>query len=300
MTIRKAAALIPTTKSFARFESRCSKKRRVSDERLKLDDHVDDAPETQLAIVPYTVEAEPINCVKKKKSCKPRKPRETIYNGPNPNPNIPIEFMNMIENLGGTDLRLIIQKGLCGTDLSKSHGRLSLPSSQWIAEQDLFDYEFRNSGNNCVSLPLIDTKMRLWESVSLKKWKLSKAIIVISGEWNDVAAVNGLKIKDVVQIWCFKFVETGRFGLAMVKIENEIDRSDQPQTSPCVTYFDFLNIGSFVNETDSNECEEEERVECHEISNSESDRVGGVSSNEIVFWTISDVSSSDIDLSLHL
>ncbi|KAL9682801.1 hypothetical protein QQ045_014610 [Rhodiola kirilowii] len=159
---------------------------------------------------------------KKKKACKPR---EKIGNGPNPAPGIPTCFKDMIEQMGGSDLRMIIQKGLTETDLSRSHNRLSMPSTLWISAE-LQSSEFlmmlENNGNNInVSLPIIDANLKVWESVSLRMWKMTKTLLVIAGEWNNVAAANALKVKDVVQIWCFKFIETGRYGLAMVKIESD-------------------------------------------------------------------------------
>ncbi|KAL9689350.1 hypothetical protein QQ045_009734 [Rhodiola kirilowii] len=171
----------------------------------------------KLAIELYEppVAAIPLDHVKKMKR-RSRKPREKIDDGPNPSPGIPTRLRNMIEKMGGSECRLIIQKGLRPTDLSKNHSRLSMPSTEWdfLSAVELMMFE---NGKN-VRVPMIDTKMKVWECVSVRRWKMKKTMFVIADVWNKLAAENELKVKDVVQIWCFKFIQTGRHGLAMVKI----------------------------------------------------------------------------------
>uniref|UniRef100_A0A7N0UVT3 B3 domain-containing protein n=1 Tax=Kalanchoe fedtschenkoi TaxID=63787 RepID=A0A7N0UVT3_KALFE len=152
---------------------------------------------------------------KKQKACKPRKPKEKIHGGPNPPPGIPTAFQHAIQNMGGTDWRLIIQKGLHDTDLSRAHNRLSMPSKQWVTAEFLTVFE--NGDNVC--FPMIDANMKVWESVTLRRWNMKKTMFVLAGDWSKLAAANHLRVKDVVQIWCFRFAQTGKHGLAMVKIE---------------------------------------------------------------------------------
>uniref|UniRef100_A0A7N0VHU0 TF-B3 domain-containing protein n=1 Tax=Kalanchoe fedtschenkoi TaxID=63787 RepID=A0A7N0VHU0_KALFE len=159
---------------------------------------------------------------KKEKAFKPRKQKEKINNGPNPPSGIPIAFKNAIQELGGTDWRLIIQKGLHETDLSSSHNRLSMPSKQCLTTaHDCLATMFDENGgdNNNICFPLIDTNFKVWESVTLRRWNMNKTIFVLAGDWNKLAAANNLRVQDVVQIWCFTFTHTGKHGLAMVKIE---------------------------------------------------------------------------------
>ncbi|GKV30526.1 hypothetical protein SLEP1_g39329 [Rubroshorea leprosula] len=51
-----------------------------------------------------------------------------------PPPNMPPEFKNLIEEMGGSEEKLLIQKILFKTDLSKSHNRLQIPENQVMAD----------------------------------------------------------------------------------------------------------------------------------------------------------------------
>ncbi|CAM8906066.1 unnamed protein product [Rhodiola kirilowii] len=88
---------------------------------------------------------------------------------------------------------------------------------------------FENGKN--VRVPMIDTKMKVWECVSVRRWKMKKAMFVIADVWNKLAAQNELKVKDVVQIWCFKFIQTGRHGLAMSKLVQQVPTSGSTGSS---------------------------------------------------------------------
>ncbi|KAJ7950581.1 B3 domain-containing protein [Quillaja saponaria] len=48
-------------------------------------------------------------------------------------PELPVEFRNKIEELGGSEIKLVIQKELFGTDLNPNNGRFSIPQTQILA-----------------------------------------------------------------------------------------------------------------------------------------------------------------------
>ncbi|KAJ7950580.1 Protein FAR1-RELATED SEQUENCE 5 [Quillaja saponaria] len=49
-------------------------------------------------------------------------------------PELPVEFKKKIEELGGSEIKLVIQKELFGTDLNPNNGRFSIPQTQILAE----------------------------------------------------------------------------------------------------------------------------------------------------------------------
>ncbi|CAK9135494.1 unnamed protein product [Ilex paraguariensis] len=78
------------------------------------------------------------------KVVKPKKQRKNMpQTGPNPKPDLPTRFKNLIRGVGGSEPVLVIQKHLSHTDVSDQHGRLSIPMGQVEQGFELDDDEKR-------------------------------------------------------------------------------------------------------------------------------------------------------------
>ncbi|CAL5434954.1 unnamed protein product [Camellia sinensis] len=110
---------------------------------------------------------------------------EKVYVVP---PELPAEFKNHIERLNGIELNFVIEKQLYKTDLSHTHGRLSLPSSQiddgffTQEEKDLLNTRI---GNRKTPIKAQSIELSGQESdILLKKWGISKKSSKVSTTYN--------------------------------------------------------------------------------------------------------------------
>ncbi|GFY95265.1 hypothetical protein Acr_10g0006500 [Actinidia rufa] len=118
-----------------------------------------------------------------------------------PPPTLPQQFKDRIRELNGTDVKLVIEKGLSRTDMKDNENRLAMLLLQ-VRLEFLTDEE---------NLFLRD--MRRWE-MRKKKGKSSYSYVFI-GEWNKVRYRNKLKEGMIVQVWLFRR-EDGGLGFALV------------------------------------------------------------------------------------
>ncbi|KAH7543339.1 hypothetical protein FEM48_Zijuj02G0173800 [Ziziphus jujuba var. spinosa] len=135
-----------------------------------------------------------------------------------PQPELPTEVKNVIERLGGSDAKLVIEKEVYGTDLHPHHDRISIPKNQ-VRVEFLNDQERNEIENNDgIRVRVIEPCLR--ETIlSLRQWQLRSSIsYVLNGGWKYVAAraENQLKVKDKVQVWSFRV--NGELRLAVVKL----------------------------------------------------------------------------------
>ncbi|KAK9275784.1 hypothetical protein L1049_023053 [Liquidambar formosana] len=132
--------------------------------------------------------------------------------------------------MGGSDVKLLIQKLLYVTDVSRGHNHLSMLLSQ-IRAEFLTDGEkaVMNTqiGKRCeeIEVRLIDPSLNE-RTICLKKWVMRKSAenfsscYVLVKTWNMVVSDNNLQSTNVVQLWsfqvgselCFALVECGRRG----------------------------------------------------------------------------------------
>ncbi|CAK9146666.1 unnamed protein product [Ilex paraguariensis] len=117
--------------------------------------------------------------------------------------NLPVQFKNLIQNMGGSQEMLIIQKPLYKTDLSRNHGRLSIPRKQ--IKNDFLTPEEKMLLNES------ELKVKLIEPclddcyIHLRKWEMkTSSIYVLVNNWNEVLSKNGLEEGMVVQLWSFR------------------------------------------------------------------------------------------------
>ncbi|CAK9149550.1 unnamed protein product [Ilex paraguariensis] len=123
---------------------------------------------------------------------------------------LPVQFKNLIQNMGGSQEMLIIQKPLYKTDLSRNHGRLSIPRKQ--IKNDFLTPEEKMLLNES------ELKVKLIEPclddcyIHLRKWEMkTSSIYVLVNIWNEVLSKNGLEEDVEKRVAMAK--STGVFGL---------------------------------------------------------------------------------------
>ncbi|GLT62009.1 hypothetical protein SLA2020_346770 [Shorea laevis] len=141
-----------------------------------------------------------------------------------PPPNMPTEFKNLIEEMGGSEEKLLIQKIIFKTDLSKSHNRLQIPENQVMADF-LTGEEERLLDAGGVNVELIEPCLKK-SNIHLTKWNMRNSrVFVFNEKWNSVVDGNQstLKANAVVQIWSFRTAPESELCFAMVKVKDGDD-----------------------------------------------------------------------------
>ncbi|KAI8021454.1 B3 domain-containing protein [Camellia lanceoleosa] len=142
-------------------------------------------------------------------------------------PELPAEFKNYIERLNGTELNFVIEKPLYCTDLSHTHGRLSLPLCQidnGFLTQEEKDLLNTRTGNHKtpIEAKLIEPSGHD-SDICLKKWDMPKKSNKVSTtynlttSWNRVVKNNRLREGMIVQLWSFRVGSKLWFALVKVK-----------------------------------------------------------------------------------
>ncbi|KAI7987195.1 B3 domain-containing protein [Camellia lanceoleosa] len=159
-----------------------------------------------------------------KGTIKKRRMIEKVYVVP---PELPAEFKNHIERLNGIELNFVIEKQLYKTDLSHTHGRLSLPLSQiddgflTQEEKDLLNTRIRNH-KTPIEAQLIEPSGQE-SDICLKKWDMPKKLSKVSTtynlttSWNRVVKNNRLREGMIAQLWSFRVGSKLWFALVKVK-----------------------------------------------------------------------------------
>ncbi|XP_038907053.1 B3 domain-containing protein At2g31420-like [Benincasa hispida] len=123
-------------------------------------------------------------------------------------PEMPEALRDRIVEMGGYEIRLVIQKQLEDTDLSKNHGRLSMPIKKLLfdftTEEErklLSEVENQNKkGINTVIIDDVEERM-----ICLKKWKIGSGdVYCLTTQWNSLVEETGLKVGQHIQIWSFR------------------------------------------------------------------------------------------------
>ncbi|KAJ7942548.1 B3 domain-containing protein family [Quillaja saponaria] len=143
-------------------------------------------------------------------------------------PELPVEFRNKIEELGGSEIKLVIQKELFGTDLNPNNGRFSIPQTQILteflteSEKAFLDLRQRNNQGRLCGLDVLVLDPRLVEfNLHLKKWKMERTDVYnLTYKWNEILNGNksNLCLHDVVQLWCFRRSNSKQLCFALVKV----------------------------------------------------------------------------------
>ncbi|XP_062153233.1 B3 domain-containing protein At3g25182-like [Alnus glutinosa] len=142
---------------------------------------------------------------------------------PNLPPDLPEEFKNRIEAMGGTQVILVIQKALYDTDLKTNNSRLSMPLRQ-INGDFLRENERQSlAQQNEMKVRFIEPSCKV-KNMILRQWDMPKesgktcSTYVLRTYWNKVSQENGLRPKDVVQVWSFRIGREQNLCLAFVVV----------------------------------------------------------------------------------
>ncbi|KAF7149593.1 hypothetical protein RHSIM_Rhsim02G0212200 [Rhododendron simsii] len=135
-------------------------------------------------------------------------------------PDLPAEFKERIQNLGGTEATLVLQKELTPTDVSSDHGRLSLPQGKLKDKEYFLDEAFlatRRNGKGVAKMAarLIAENGKEHE-IDIRQWNMNQGIYNVVKGWNEVVDEHKLCAKWVVQLWSFRL--EGNLWFALVKL----------------------------------------------------------------------------------
>lgn len=147
-----------------------------------------------------------------------------------PPADMPQEFKDQIDGMGGKEVKLVIEKELSRTDLDRHICRVSIPKNQVRDLSFLRDEENRFvEAQNAMDVSVIGPKrsqvlkFALVEMGSRSKAKPSLIYNFRSG-WNNFASENELKVRDRIQIWSFRVDSDDcrdRLCFALVKLDDD-------------------------------------------------------------------------------
>ncbi len=174
---------------------------------------------------------------------KSRTSKQTVKLDSNPPLDLPQEFKDEINAMGGSDVMLVMHKRLYKTDLAENNNRLSMPLRQvradFLTEGEKVDLKVRKK----IKTLLIDSRLKKSDIV-LKQWNMKKdsgntsSSYVLMTTWNQVCKDNDLKINDLVQVWSFRVgqqqrcdgssgSEKGKICFALVLVERAKGAKDE-------------------------------------------------------------------------
>ncbi|KAH1031025.1 hypothetical protein J1N35_043199 [Gossypium stocksii] len=140
--------------------------------------------------------------------------------GLEPPPDMPQVFKDCIKDLGGSEIKLIIQKFLQVTDLRPQQNHLSMSLKQ-IRSPFLNEDEERML-NAKRQMPVTFVELCLSVStVNLTKWSIGSSLsYIINGYYSKVLKNNrdSLKPNTVVQIWSFHCQPNLKLDFALIKV----------------------------------------------------------------------------------
>lgn len=144
-------------------------------------------------------------------------------------PDLPREFRAIIEQMNGSKIYLVIQKGLFSSDISDTLARLSIPQNQVVSTEFLTDNELINIERCKIKVKLIEPSLQV-SDLLFTRWKMPKGegncsynYALISG-WKNVKNKNRLQVGDTVQVWSFRTPED-KLCLALVLVRRASELS---------------------------------------------------------------------------
>lgn len=123
--------------------------------------------------------------------------------------------------MGGTHVRLVMQKKLTRSDMDIDQHRLSLPKSLWKNPNEFLTADEEGWLNSGCGIPVsvIQPCLQLQHGLQLKKWRMGKTYLyVLIGEWSSICSniTNGHRLHSQVQIWSFRVA--GKLMFAVTKV----------------------------------------------------------------------------------
>ncbi|KAJ7964177.1 B3 domain-containing protein family [Quillaja saponaria] len=139
-------------------------------------------------------------------------------------PELPVEVSNKIQELGGSEPKLVIQKKLFSSDLNPNNGRFSIPQCQIRAEfvteseRAVLD-EHEGHKVRGMEVLVLDPVLREF-NLQLKMWRMAKTHVYnLTHKWNEIVTVNKhcLCVDNIVQLWSFRR-SNNQLSFALVKV----------------------------------------------------------------------------------
>ncbi|KAL1059843.1 hypothetical protein V6Z11_1Z002000 [Gossypium hirsutum] len=140
--------------------------------------------------------------------------------GLEPPPDMPQAFKDCIKDLGGSEIKLIIQKFLQVTDLRSQQNRLSISLKQIRSTFLHEDEERMLNAKRQMAVTFVEPCLSV-STVNLAKWKIGSSLsYIINGDYSKVLKNNrdSLKPNAVVQIWSFRVQPNSLLGFALIKV----------------------------------------------------------------------------------
>ncbi|XP_038692208.1 B3 domain-containing protein At2g31420-like [Tripterygium wilfordii] len=137
-----------------------------------------------------------------------KKPKTTNKEIIDPPPELPDEFKNIIQEMNGTDPKLLIQKQVQETDLATHQRRFAIPRGELKTTEFLTREEHmivdRQPKGDSIELTLLDPALQEFE-VHFKRWKMGNSFTYnLTTGWLKVLENKTLKVDDWIQLWCFQ------------------------------------------------------------------------------------------------
>ncbi|PQQ07738.1 uncharacterized protein Pyn_30571 [Prunus yedoensis var. nudiflora] len=139
---------------------------------------------------------------------------------------LPQELKHKISGIGG-DVKLVIQKKICASDMSANNARFSIPgikgkSTDFLKEKEQSDLDIRDTDKKkrLIGIPvlMLNPSDLSFDSLRLKKWQMGGNHVynLVSG-WRKVAKANKLEEGEMVQLWSFRLNHDSQLCFVLVK-----------------------------------------------------------------------------------
>ncbi|XP_021834410.1 B3 domain-containing protein At2g31720-like [Prunus avium] len=146
-----------------------------------------------------------------------------------PKPELPQELKHKISGIGG-DVKLVIQKKICASDMSANNARFSIPgikgkSRDFLKEKEQSDLDIRDTDKKkrLIGIPvlMLNPSDLSFDSLRLKKWQMGGNHVynLVSG-WRKVAKANKLEEDEMVQLWSFRLNHDSQLCFVLVKVNS--------------------------------------------------------------------------------
>ncbi|KAH0989090.1 hypothetical protein GBA52_000573 [Prunus armeniaca] len=146
-----------------------------------------------------------------------------------PKPELPQELKHKISGIGG-DVKLVIQKKICASDMSANNARFSIPgikgkSADFLKEKEQSDLDIRDTDKKkrLIGIPvlMLNPYDLSFDSLRLKKWQMGGNHVynLVSG-WRKVAKANKLEEDEMVQLWSFRLNHDSQLCFVLVKVNS--------------------------------------------------------------------------------
>lgn len=156
---------------------------------------------------------EACDCVEEKEEQEPNIEKRRRVNH-NPPPDLPQKFKDLIRTLGGTNVKLVVQKPITLSDTAVHLGRLTIPNKQIIERDFVSERNFRRTGCS-----LIQPCLEIRRDLRFNRWRMGNSFVyALMTNWMKVFYYerNQLEVGSTVQLWSFRVGP--ELWFAMVKL----------------------------------------------------------------------------------